>query len=147
MSELLPDFSAQFTDGRQFHRRDLKGRQHAVIYFMPHGSVESGLIVLHMFAVQEATWRAARAAILVVLPTATTPIPSGLHVAPVLDRDGGLRARFGVGRQGALFVVDRYGEIVLRIDDAEPLAAAPPAGSPHEQILPTLELLEVRCTL
>lgn len=147
VGDLLPDFSLRLTDGRQVHRRDLKGRHHAVIAFLPGGSLGSNTALLRTLAAHESGWRAARAAVLIVLPAGDEPLAGDLPFILVLDREGALRRRFEVGPQGALIMADLYGEVVLRLDDAAMLTPDARGESPLDQVLPTLGLLEMRCSL
>jgi hypothetical protein len=143
---LLPDFAMHFRDGRILYRRELRGRSHAAIYFVPDCPVREEGAILTGLAVRVGTWRAARAAVLIVVPHDRASPTEGLPFEPVIDRDGTLRARFGVGSGGALFVADRYGEIVLRADG---IADTPGIASPLpvDEVAPTLGLLEMRCSL
>jgi hypothetical protein len=138
--ELLPDFTLSFRDGRILHRRALKGRSHAVIYFPPDRPPHEEEVILAALAARVPDWQAARAAVLIVLPADGADASETLPVEPVIDRDGTMRARFGVGPGGALFVADRYGEIALRADGAMCVL-------PLDEVTPTLALLEVRCSL
>ncbi len=143
---LPPDFTMHFLDGRMLYRRELKGRSHAAIYFPPDHPVGEEQATLAAIAARIPAWRAARAAVLVVLPADAADVTANLSFDPVIDRDGTVRARFGVGPGGALFVADRYGEIVLRADGAVAAAGAVSA-LPFDEVTPTLELLEMRCSL
>jgi peroxiredoxin len=142
---LLPDFTMYFRDGRTLYRRELKGRSHAVIVFLPEYRPGEASALLRAIDAHLPAWQAARAAVLVVLTAARADETESLSFEPVLDRDGTLRARFGVGPCGALFVADRYGEIVLRVDGAA--ADGDASALSLDEVTPTLELLEIRCSL
>jgi len=143
---LLPDFRIHFRDGRVRYRRELKGRSHAVIYFSPERPLREARAMLESLAARVPLWQAARAVVLVVLPADGGDMTEKLGFEPVFDRDGSMRARFGAGPGGALFVADRYGEIALRADGAIDAAGAVSA-LPLDEIAPTLKLLEMRCSL
>jgi len=143
---LLPDFTMHFRDGRVLHRRELKGRSHAAIYFPPERPGSAERATRDALAARLPAWRAARATVLIVLPAAAANATEPLAFDPALDRDGSLRACFGVGPGGALFVADRYGEIALRADGAVDSAGVP-SPLPLDEVAPTLELLEMRCSL
>jgi len=142
---MLPDFTMHFRDGRVLYRRELKGRSHVVIYFPLARPLSTELATLESFAERMPHWQAARAVVLVVL-TADADVPPTLGFEPVIDRDGALRARFGAGPGSTLVVADRYGEIALRADGT---SAAIGAGRalPLDDVVPTLDLLEMRCSL
>lgn len=143
---MLPDFTMHFHDGRVLYRRELKGRLHAVISFPPTHPAREEQASLPVITGHIPAWRAVRAVVLVVLPAADADVTANLSFDPVIDRDGTVRARFGVGPGGALFVADRYGEITLRADGAVADAGAVSA-LPFDEVTPILELLEMRCTL
>ena len=143
---LLPDFTMHFRDGRVLHRRELKGRSHAAIYFPPERPGSEECATRDALTARLPAWRAARATVLIVLPAADAHVTEPLAFDPALDRDGSLRARFGLGPGGTLFVADRYGEIALRADGTVDSAGAPSA-LPLDEVAPTLELLEMRCSL
>lgn len=142
---LLPDFTLHFRDGGVLYRRELKGRSHAVIYFPPERPLSTGAAMLESLAARMPHWQAVRAVVLVIVPAAAD-VPASLWLEPVIDRDGALRERFGVGPGGTLFVADRYGEIALRVDGTSATVGAGWA-LPLGDVAPTLELLEMRCSL
>ena len=142
---LLPDFMLHFRDGKVFYRRELKGRSHAVIYFPPDLTLGEELPTLEALTERIPQWQAARAVVMVIVPATDVPSPS-FGVEPALDRDGVLRERFGVGPGGTLIVADRYGEIALRADGAVG-ATGTMRPLPLDDVAPTLELLEMRCSI
>ncbi len=143
---LLPDFTMYFRDGRVLQRRELKGRLHAVIYFPSDRPLPEGRAMLEPLAARASAWRAARAVVLVVVSADNADSTAPQPFETAIDRDRTVRARFGVGPGGALFVADRYGEIALRADGT--IAAAGDSGAlPLDAVAPTLELLEMRCSL
>lgn len=102
--------------------------------------------MLEPLAARASAWRAARAVVLVVVSADNADSTAPQPFETAIDRDRTVRARFGVGPGGALFVADRYGEIALRADGA--IAAAGDSGAlPLDAVAPTLELLEMRCSL
>lgn len=139
---LLPDFTMYFRDGRVLYRRELKGRSHAAIYFPPELQAGAGSAIQASLAARIPAWHAARSMALIVLSVTDAARTVDLPIEPVIDHHGLLRARFGVGPGGALFVADRYGEIALRADGVYGESALP-----LDEVMPTLELLEMRCSL
>jgi hypothetical protein len=87
------------------------------------------------------SWRSERAATLVIAPTKPDEVDQDLAASIIADHAGDLRARFGVGAGAALFIADRYGEIVFHV------AAATTSDLPLDEVLPILELIEMRCSL
>lgn len=142
---MLPDFTLHFCEGRTLHRRELKGRAHAAIVFLPEQHERQDPALLSAIAAALSAWRATRAAVLVILPPGDDGSSVDPTLDPVLDTDGTLHARFGAGPGGALIVADRYGEIALRADGTEDAAGA--GRLPLGEVTPTLELLEMRCSL
>ncbi len=141
---LLPDFTVETTTGRTIHRREFKGRKHLVVCFAPAGAGAAGRGLAAAVAALYPAWQAERAETLLVVAD-----PTGIGIAPallplVVDSGGQLRARFGVGDEAALFIADRYGEIALFATATDPIATQ---GLPLAEVLPTLELLEMRCSL
>jgi alkyl hydroperoxide reductase subunit AhpC len=141
---LLPDFTVETLTGRMIHRREFKGRKHLVVCFAPVGREADGQALAAAIAVLYPSWQAERAESLLIVTD-----PAGFPTAPtsppiVSDADGQLRARFGVGAEAALFIADRYGEIALYATYVDTTATQ---GLPLDDVLPTLELLEMRCSL
>ena len=139
---LLPDFTVRTIDGRTVHRRDFKGHRHLVICFAPLVGADAPDAPVDALAAQLPSWRAERAELLFCLPAgAVLPDEGGLGLV-VADHDGPLRERFGVGPGAALFIADRYGEIVFHA-----VGSASFADLPLGEVLPILERIEMRCSL
>ena len=138
LGTLLPDFTVRTRDGRTIHRRDFKGRRHLVICFAPldHGDLATFVAPIMTAA---SSWRGERAEILLLVPEDSALPGEYGQVLVAEDRGEQLRDRFGVGRDAALFIADRYGEIVH--------CAKEMALVPVGEVLPLLELLEMRCSL
>lgn len=138
LGSLLPDFSVWTSDGRAIHRRDFKGRRHLVVCFAPVDRTGLQAFVAPL-AAAVLSWRAERAELLLCLPegVALDADPSAALV--VEDHGNRLRDRFGVAPGAALFIADRYGEIVYHATGA--------TAVPMDEVLPILELLEMRCSL
>ncbi len=144
LGALLPDFTVETTTGRTIHRREFKGRKHLVVCFAQAGVITAEEGLAAAVAALYPAWQAERAECLLIVTD-----PAGISITPtlpplVVDADGPLRARFGVGRAAALFIADRYGEIALFATATDPTATQ---GLPLAEVLPTLELLEMRCSL
>lgn len=139
---LLPDFTVQLIDGRIVHRRDFKGRRHLVVCFASATAASLDGLVVTLAAVVPA-WQAERAELLLFVP-ADGGVEEERGTGFIAEERGGqLRERFGVGPGAALYIADRYGEIVFH-------AAAEPEGIaelPLGEVLPILEQLEMRCSL
>jgi alkyl hydroperoxide reductase subunit AhpC len=140
---LLPDFTVETTTGRTIHRREFKGRKHLVVCFAEVG-VGNAQRLAAAVAPLYPSWRAERAEGLLVV---TAPIVAARDtpMPPIIvDTDGQLRVRFGVGTEAALFIADRYGEIAFYAAVAADTATQ---GLPLDEVLPRLEQLEMRCSL
>ena len=135
---LIPDFSTQTFGGQCIHRRDFKGRRHLVICFAAEGDSAPLLATL---ATMIPAWRAERADALLILPAMSGSIDANVAAIVVADGEGALRKRFGVGANAALFIADRYGEIVCHATTATAL------DLPLDEVLPILEQIEMRCSL
>lgn len=141
---LLPDFTVRTIAGRTIHRRDFKGRRHLVLCFAHAATSDNWRELAAALTAAYPAWRAERAEVLLIVsgiddlaaPSAALPI--------IADVEGQLRARFGVGTAAALFIADRYGEIAFHATGESPTGAQ---GLALDQVLPTLELLEMRCSL
>jgi hypothetical protein len=144
VGDLIPDFAARTVDGRAIVRREFKGRHHLVLCFAASGAGDDGRALIATADAAHAAWQAERAAALVVLPPGVMVAPAAATVPLVLDADGDLRARFGVGTGAMLLIADRYGEVVLRQESA---GDAEGIGLPLDEVRPILELLEMRCSL
>lgn len=141
---LLPDFTVETLTGRTIHRRDFKGRKHLVVCFAQAEVGAAGQGLAAAIAALYPSWQTERAETLLIV-TAPDGIATALTSPPiVIDADGQLRARFGVGTEATLFVADRYGEIAFYATGG---AAITLQGLPLDGVLPTLELLEMRCSL
>lgn len=138
LGTLLPDFSVRTSDGRAIHRRDFKGRRHLVVCFAPLDRAELDVFVAPLATVVP-SWRAERAELLLCLPEGVVLNADPSAALIVEDHGNRLRGRFGVARGAALFIADRYGEIVYHATGATTV--------PVDEVLPTLELLEMRCSL
>ena len=157
--DLLPPFMLRAVDGATVRRADYRGRRHLVLCFVPEALSAASRALLVALARCHDAHRAAGAETLAVVPAGT----AGEEIAQVLralpypvlyDAGGvvqaGLGARDAAGEPApALCVADRYGEIALRAvgRPAPDLSAAADLGLPLDDILPTLELLQVRCSL
>jgi len=146
---LLPDFTVETMTGRTIHRREFKGRKHLVICFAPAGSGLDGQRFIAAVAANALGWQAERAETLMIVPDPVAPASAAIDplsqaLAIVVDVDGHLRTRFGVGAEAAVFIADRYGEIVFYAAGTTIIAGH---GSRLDEILPLLELLEMRCSL
>ena len=147
VGDLLPDFTVRTIDGRTIHRREFKGRRHLILCFAHPQARDGGCGLLAELTGVYAACRAERAELLVVLPatageTATGPFPI------VVDDEGLLRARFGAVATAALFIADRYGEIVVRHDGLDADGARPALyGLPIDTLSTVLGWLETRCSL
>lgn len=142
LGALLPDFTVRTLEGRTIHRRDFKGRRHLVLCFAPAAVSDFDGLVAALAAAVPA-WRAERAALLLLIPAgASLPGEDGAEFSAA-DHDGQVRERFGVGPGAALFIADRYGEIVFHAA----ADATRPADVPLGEVLPILEQLELRCSL
>jgi hypothetical protein len=138
LGTLLPDFTVQTCDGRTIHRRDLKGRHHLVLCFAPLGHDDLTTFTALLLSTAPA-WRAERAAVLVLVPEGASLVGDRGQSVIAEDHGARLRARFGVDHGAAIFIADRYGEIVYH--------AIGKTTVPVDDVLPTLELLEMRCSL
>lgn len=138
LGTLLPDFTVRTRAGRTIHRRDFKGRRHLVICFAPLNGVDLTAFVAPVVRAAP-SWRGERAEILLLVPPDASLADDHGQVLVAEDQGEQLRPRFGVGRGAALFIADRYGEIAYCATDA--------ATVPVEEVLPLLELLEMRCSL
>ncbi len=134
---LLPDFTVQTTAGCTIYRRDFKGRQHLVIYFV--ADAEPALI--QALTAAYPAWQAERAEVLLI--TAVAPAVTG-PFSIIVDQAEQLRSRFGVGDADTLLIADRYGEVVLAVAGA---AAVVAQLLPTDEILSLLERLEMQCAL
>lgn len=141
---LLPDFSVETTAGRRIHRREFKGRKHLVVCFAHAGvgTADQGLTAAITALYPSWQGEHAECLLLVTDPAETAIAPASPPI--VVDVDGLLRARFGVGNEAALFIADRYGEIAFYAAGAD---ATVTHGLPLDEVLPILELLEMRCSL
>jgi peroxiredoxin len=148
VGELIPDFSVQTTDGRTIHRRDFKGRRHLVLCFAHPQAHDGGCGLLTALDGAYADYRAGRAEVLVVVPPAGAPGGEAYPFPVTADEGGVVRARFGVAGGAALFIADRYGEVVVRVDSTEADGTpAEPCGLPLATVPMALEWLETRCGL
>ena len=141
---LLPDFTVETIAGRTIHRREFKGRKHLVICFAQVGAGTHSRGLVTAIASAYPAWQAERAECLLIVNEPVDDAVSPTSPPIVVDTDGQLRARFGVGDGAALFVADRYGEIALYATAADATATQ---SLPLDEVLPTLELLEMRCSL
>jgi alkyl hydroperoxide reductase subunit AhpC len=141
---LLPDFTVRTLAGRTIHRRDFKGRRHLVLCFAHAATSDGGQGLATALATAYPAWRAERAELLLIV-SGTGDLVVAPEALPIIaDAEGHLRARFGVGTEAALFIADRYGEIAFYENGESPTGVQ---GLPLDQVLPTLELLEMRCSL
>lgn len=141
---LLPDFTVETTTGRTIHRREFKSRKHLVVCFTQAGVATDTQALAAAVTALYPSWQGERAECLLIVtdPVGITSAPTSPPI--IADAAGQLRARFGVGTAAALFIADRYGEIAFYATGADAPATQ---GLPLDEVLPTLELLEMRCAL
>lgn len=152
--ELIPSFTLRAVDGQTVRYGDYRGRRHLVLCFLPDVASAPCQALLTTLGRCYASYRAAGAEVLALLPEEAVlgeaePFLSALPYPLLYDAGGLIRDRFGVpGAEGmplpALFVTDRYGEVALAGVGREEL---PGCGLPLDDVLPTLELLQVRCSI
>ena len=173
--ELLPPFMLPTVGGETIRRHDYRGRRHLALYFADAVDCAACRAALAALAERYSDCRAAGAEVLAILPgsfpallsardggegrearmttrpSPLAPRPSPLAGAPypvLCDAEGRVRERYGACTatgepRAALFVADRYGEIVLRAVAAR----GEGHGMPVDEVLPLLELLQVRCAI
>ncbi len=157
--DLLPPFMLRAVDGATVRRADYRGRRHLVLCFVPEVLSGASRALLAALARCQEAYRAAGAETLAVVPaeTAGAEVERTLRALPyrVLYDAGGV-VQAGLGARGAagvprpaLCIADRYGEIALLAVGraASDLSATADLGLSLDDILPTLELLQVRCSL
>lgn len=151
--DLLPPFILRAPDGTTVRRSDYRGRRHLVVCAIPDLGAAEYRPLLAALAARHGACRQSGAEVL-VLAGAT----SGSGLAPqwpfpiALDPQWRVAGRLGAvtaagERSLALAIADRYGEIVLCAAGEPSGAVAAERGLPFDEILPTLELLEMRCSL
>lgn len=152
VGDLLPSFTLRATDGKELRRVDFKGRVHLVLLFLDAPDcARCRRLLARLSELHDALWDE-QARVLAIVPASRR---AGLNDAPpfpLLPDDGRVAARYGViGNTGeplaALFVADRYGEVVLASIAADRNAPAPCHGFPVDRVLPVVELLQVSCDL
>lgn len=153
--ELLPPFMLRSLDGRMVRRADYRGRRHLVICAIPDAGDERYRPLLDALAAMHGAIRAAGAEALALTGMDAAGPETGAPTWPfpiLLDRDWGIGRRLGAmtasgERTTALAVADRYGEIALTAIGAAPPAGEPAHDLPFDAVVPTLEVLEARCSL
>jgi peroxiredoxin len=149
VGELIPSFTACTRAGREITRRQYKGRRHLVLIFT-HGAACAGCrTLLAALAAGYDACRAEGAEVLAFVPVATTagagdpaaPFPVLVVPPELYGRFGALAADGAV--QPALYLADRYGEVVWRAlgdhDDSHAIKVA--------EIVPLVERLAMVCAL
>ena len=151
--DLLPPFILQSPEGATVRRSDYRGRRHLVVCAVPDVGAAEYRPLLAALAARHGACRESGAEVLVL--TGAAPPEAAPERCPfpiLLDPAWRVAGRLGAVTAGgerslALVIADRYGELVL-CAGGDPLGAAPAEERlPLEEILPTLELLELRCSL
>lgn len=153
--ELIPPFIARAVDGRAIRRHDYKGRRHLVLFFAHDAGCAACRAALAALAAAYPALREEGGEVLAFLPVAAgaAGAAEALPYQVVVGEAGELHGRYGARSATgeplpALFVADRYGEVVLRaIGRVGAADGAPRHGLPLDEVLPTLALLQVRCSL
>lgn len=149
VGQLIPSFTACTRAGQEITRRQYKGRRHLVLIFT-HGAACAGCrALLTALAAGYDACRAEGAEVLAFVPVEAMPVTGVLEVQfPVLVAPPALYARFGAlapdgAVQPALYLADRYGEVVWRAlgdqDDSHAIEVA--------EIVPLVERLAMVCAL
>ncbi|MGN6562541.1 MAG: redoxin domain-containing protein [Thermomicrobiales bacterium] len=149
IGELIPSFSGCTLDGRTIERRQYKGRRHLVLIFT-HGVACAGCrALLAALARDYGAFRAEGAEVLAFVPAETVAGADAPNVPfPVLASPPALYASFGALAGGeavwpALYLADRYGEVVWR-------ALADQDGGhtlPVDEVVPLVERMAMVCAL
>lgn len=151
VGDVLPHFDLPGLNGKRVNRARYRGRQHLAMLFAHDAACPPCRVLIADLRRHHAAVRQEQAEIVVVLATrAGAPgavLLDGAPPFPVIPDDGRLARRFGVGaKAAALFVADRHGEVRLAAIASRASDAAR-HELPVERILPTLELLQVTCSV
>lgn len=151
--DLLPPFILRSPDGATVRRSDYRGRRHLVVCAVPDIGATEYRPLLAALSARHGACRESGAEVLVL--TGAAPPESAPERWPfpvLLDPAWRVAGRLGAVTAGgerslALAIADRYGEIVLCVGGDPPGAVSAEWSLPLDEILPTLELLEMRCSL
>jgi peroxiredoxin len=149
VGELIPSFSGCTLDGRTIERRQYKGRRHLMLIFTHGAACADCRALLAALAQDYAACRAEGAEVLAFVPAETAAGANAPDVPfPVLAVPPALYARFGALAGGeavrpALYLADRYGEVVWRaLNDQN-------SGHdlPVDEVVPLVERMAMVCAL